>query len=164
MAVEALTTISPITNQPILTRHGLSESEATELPVIATKTFHEFRHTSLAERQNVVKKALQLLSARKDVLAKELTEQMGRPIAYTAKEISTAVTRADYLLKISDEALKDTEGEQEKGFTRFIRKVPRGPVLIIFAWNVGLSLIFHHSYNILIEFYFSTPILYWSIP
>lgn len=84
-----------------------------------------------------MKKALQLLSARKDGLAKELTEQMGRPIAFTAKEISTAVTRAEYLLKISDEALRDTEGEQEQGFTRLIRKVPRGPVLIIFAWNVG---------------------------
>ena len=137
MAVEVLTPISPITNQPILTRYGLSESEATELPVAATKAFNEYRHTSLAQRQTVVKKALQLLSARKDVLAKELTEQMGRPIAYTAKEISTALARAEYLLKISDEALKDTEGEQEQGFTRFIRKVPRGPVLILFAWNVS---------------------------
>lgn len=140
MAVEVLTTISPITNQPILTRHGLSESEATELTAAATKAFHEYRRTSLAQRQNIVKKALRLLSARKDVLAKELTEQIGRPIAYTAKEISTAVARAEYLFKISDEALKDTDGEQEQGFTRFIRKVPRGPVLIIFAWNVSSSL------------------------
>lgn len=154
MATEVLTTISPINNQPILTRHGLSESEATELPIVATKAFHEYRHISLAQRQEVVKKALQLLSARKDVLAKELTEQMGRPIAYTAKEISTAVARAEYLLKISNEALRDTEGEQEKGFKRFIRKVPRGPVLIIFAWNVGSSVISHDAYNLLTEFFF----------
>lgn len=138
MAVELLTTISPITNQPILTRHGLSESEATQLPALATEAFNGFRLISLEQRQRIVKRALQLLAARKDVLAKELTEQMGRPIAYTAKEVSTAVTRAEYLLKISDEALKDTEGEPDKGFTRFIRKVPVGPVLIIFAWNVGL--------------------------
>ncbi len=65
---------------------------------------------------------------------------MGRPIAYTAKEVSTAVSRAEYLLKISDDALKDTPAEQEKGFTRFIRKAPRGPVLIVFAWNVSCSL------------------------
>lgn len=40
------------------------------------------------------------------------------------------------MVKISEEALKDTEGEAEKGFKRFIRKVPVGPVLVIFAWNV----------------------------
>lgn len=64
---------------------------------------------------------------------------MGRPIAYTGKEVSTAVKRAEYLLKISDEALKDTDGEAEKGFKRFIRKVPVGPVLILFTWNVGAT-------------------------
>ena len=62
---------------------------------------------------------------------------MGRPIAYTAKEVTTAVARGEYLLKISGECLKDTVGESEKGFKRYIRKVPVGPVLILFAWNVG---------------------------
>jgi acyl-CoA reductase-like NAD-dependent aldehyde dehydrogenase len=51
--------------------------------------------------------------------------------------VTTAVKRGEYLLKISEETLKDTEGEAEKGFKRFIRKVPVGPVLILFAWNVG---------------------------
>ena len=71
-----------------------------------------------------------------DVLARELTEQMGRPIAYTPVEIKTAVKRGEYLLKISDKCLEDTAGEPEKGFKRFIRKAPVGPILILFAWNV----------------------------
>ena len=61
---------------------------------------------------------------------------MGRPISYTAKEITTAVARGEYLLKISGEALRDTDGEPEKGFKRYIKKVPVGPTLILFAWNV----------------------------
>lgn len=51
--------------------------------------------------------------------------------------VTTAIKRADYLLKISDETLADTDGEAEKGFKRFIRKVPVGPVLVLFAWNVS---------------------------
>jgi acyl-CoA reductase-like NAD-dependent aldehyde dehydrogenase len=47
--------------------------------------------------------------------------------------------RGEYLLKISDETLKDTAGEAEKGFTRYIRKVPLGPVLILFPWNVRVA-------------------------
>ncbi|RQM06810.1 hypothetical protein DH86_00002791, partial [Scytalidium sp. 3C] len=115
--------------------NGLSSSELRDLPNTATDAFLSFRKTTLADRQAIVKKALQLLAEKQDALAKELTEQMGRPIAYTAKEVATAVKRAEYLLKISEETLKDTEGEEEKGFKRFIRKIPVGPVLIIFAWN-----------------------------
>jgi acyl-CoA reductase-like NAD-dependent aldehyde dehydrogenase len=139
MSVETITTISPITNKPILTRNGVSASDLELLPKVATEAFLSFRKTTLADRQAIVKKALKLLGEKQDILAKELTEQMGRPIAYTAKEITTAVKRGEYMLKISEETLKDTEGETEKGFKRFIRKVPVGPVLILFAWNVSLE-------------------------
>ncbi|RYC61820.1 hypothetical protein CHU98_g4388 [Xylaria longipes] len=135
MSVETITTISPTTNEPILTRNGVSASELEEIPRIATEAFKTWRATSLTDRTIIVKKALELLEKQKDQLAEELTVQMGRPIAYTGVEITTAIKRANYLIKISEETLKDTEGEAEKGFKRFIRKVPVGPVLVIFAWN-----------------------------
>ncbi len=140
MSVEVITTISPTTNEPILTRNGISPADLKLLPSIATDAFLAFRRTSLAERQEIIKKALKILLEKQDDLALEVTVQMGRPIAYTAKEVVTAVKRAEHLLKISAEVLADTDGEPEKGFKRFIRKVPVGPVLIIFAWNVRLCL------------------------
>ena len=136
MSVETITTISPITNKPILTRNGLSDADIQTIPEIAARAFQSFRRTSLAERQQIVKKALKLLDERQDALGKEITEQMGRPISYTPKEVTTAVMRGEYLLKISDETLKDTPGDAEKGFKRYVRKVPLGPVLILFPWNV----------------------------
>ena len=139
MSVEVITTISPTTNEPIFTRNGISAEELDQLPEIATSAFHSWRATPLADRQIIIKKALKLLVDKQIDLALELTVQMGRPIAYTAKEVVTAVKRSEYLLKISDEVLKDTDGEAEAGFKRFIRKAPVGPTLIIFAWNVGTS-------------------------
>ncbi|KAF2121412.1 Aldehyde/histidinol dehydrogenase [Lophiotrema nucula] len=135
MSVETITTISPITNQAILTRNGLTDVDLQSIPETATRAFELYRRTPLSERQSIVKKALKLLSDRQDELAKEITEQMGRPIAYSAKEVTTAVARGEYLLKISDDVLSDTPGEAEKGFKRYIRKVPLGPVLILFPWN-----------------------------
>ncbi|OCK82405.1 betaine aldehyde dehydrogenase 2 [Lepidopterella palustris CBS 459.81] len=135
MSVETLTTISPITNEAILTRNGLTAGDIESLPATATKAFESYRRTTLSERQKIVKKALELLKDKQDELAKEITEQMGRPIAYTAKEVTTAVARGEYLLRISEEALSDTDGEAERGFKRYIKKVPVGPVLIIFPWN-----------------------------
>ncbi len=137
MSAEIITTISPSTNKPVLTRNGLSDSDLSLLPTVSTQAFNSFRLTSLEERQTIVKRALKLILDKQNVLARELTEQMGRPIAYTAKEIITAVKRGEYLLKISSDALKDTQGEAEEGFKRYIRKAPIGPVLILFAWNVG---------------------------
>lgn len=136
MSVETITTISPVTNKPILTRKGLSDAELLSIPETAARAFESYRRTSLSDRQAIVKKALKLLTERQDALGKELTEQMGRPINYTPKEVTTAAARGEYMLKISEEALKKTEGEAEKGFKRYIKKVPVGPVLILFPWNV----------------------------
>ena len=136
MSVEVLTTISPTTNEPILTRNGISPSDLEELPRVAAEAFKTWRETSLTDRQIIVKKFLKLLADKKDELAEEITVQMGRPISYTGVEVTTAVKRGDYLVKISEDTLKDTDGEAEKGFKRFIRKVPVGPVLVIFPWNV----------------------------
>ncbi|TKX27659.1 aldehyde dehydrogenase-like protein 1 [Elsinoe australis] len=135
MATETITTISPATNSPIITRQGPSDAELLELPKRSAKAFESFRKTTLAQRQDIIRKALDLLSARQDELAKELTEQMGRPIAFGAKEITTAVARGEYMLKISGDSLADTPGEPQQGFKRFVRKVPLGPVLILFPWN-----------------------------
>ncbi|KAK3318204.1 Aldehyde/histidinol dehydrogenase [Apodospora peruviana] len=135
MSVEVIQTISPINGEPILSRNGVSAEDLEEIAEIATKAFNEWRYTPLVDRQIIIRKALELLAAKKDELARELTFQMGRPIVYTPSEIATAVKRSEYLLEISDQVLQDTQGKPEKGFKRFIRKVPVGPVLIIFAWN-----------------------------
>ena len=39
------------------------------------------------------------------------------------------------MLRIAPDALADTPGEPEKGFTRYIQRRPVGVVLVIFAWN-----------------------------
>lgn len=137
MSVEVINTISPSTNEAIITRNGLSAEEIDLLPKTASEAFKTWSKTTLAERQTYVKKALEWLTANTDELALEITTQMGRPIAYTAKEVQTAVKRGEYLIKISEDTLKDTDGEPEKGFKRYIRKVPVGPVLILFPWNVS---------------------------
>jgi acyl-CoA reductase-like NAD-dependent aldehyde dehydrogenase len=141
MVAEIITTISPTTNKPILTRHGLSPHEILQLGTTAQAAFKAFRksHASLSSRQQIVSKALKLLLEKQDVLARELTEQMGRPIAYTAKEITTAVKRAEYMNSIAPEVLErdaTIPGQAEEGFKRYVtRRDPVGVVLVIFAWN-----------------------------
>ncbi|KAL1952939.1 hypothetical protein VTO42DRAFT_3923 [Malbranchea cinnamomea] len=137
MSSETITTISPITNQPIVTRAGATLDQLADLPKIGQQAFRSFsKSTTLAQRQEIIARALDLLEKRKDVLAREITEQMGRPIRYTAAEISTAIKRAQYLNRVSDSVLGNAiEAEPEPGFKRYLKKEPVGVVLIIFPWN-----------------------------
>jgi acyl-CoA reductase-like NAD-dependent aldehyde dehydrogenase len=69
-----------------------------------------------------VKKTLDILEKKKDELAREITEQMGRPIAYTGVEVLTAVKRGRYLTKVSGDMLSENgivPGEKEKGFRNY---------------------------------------------
>jgi acyl-CoA reductase-like NAD-dependent aldehyde dehydrogenase len=142
MSLETLTTISPTTNKPVHSVPATSLETLSELPTLSTQAFTSYRSTSLSDRQSIVSKALDILSTKRDDLARELTEHMGRPISYTGVEIDTAVKRGKYLLKISGDVLDGkVEGEKEKGFNRYIKRVPVGPVLIIFAWNVSPKLV-----------------------
>lgn len=140
MSLETITTISPTTNLPVLTRTGVSAEELKHIPQAAQEAFRSFsQSTTLEQRQEIVARALGILEKKKDVLARELTEQMGRPIAYTEVEVNTAIKRSHYLNRVSTSILGEegiVPGEAEKGFKRYIKRQPVGVALIIFAWNV----------------------------
>lgn len=99
--------------------------------------FPAFSSMPFEERKAIIVRALKMIQERRMELGKELTMQMGRPIAYSHKEIETMQKRADYLLQTAEEALRDIPGSPEAGFRRWVKKVPIGPVLVISAWNVG---------------------------
>lgn len=139
MAAETITTISPTTGKGIITRKGASSEKMLALARSAQVAFQSWSKTTLAQRKEIVTKACGVLEKKKDVLAKEVTEQMGRPISYTDKEVLTAAMRAKYLMSVVDEQLGKTDGLAEDGFRRYIKKVPLGVVLILFPWNVSIS-------------------------
>ena len=138
MSQEIIRTVSPATGKVILERPGTSLAEAQQIAKTSQQAFTQWKTTNLAARKSIVGAGLALIQRRKEELGRELTTQMGRPIAYSAKEIETMQKRADYLMEIAEEALQTIPGRREEGFTRFIKKEPVGPTLIVFAWNVSL--------------------------
>ncbi|KAI9933500.1 hypothetical protein AWENTII_002435 [Aspergillus wentii] len=128
-------TISPSTNQVIFEHPGTSVEEARKIAQASQDAFKSYKKTPFSERKSIIVKALDLIDANKETLSHELTTQMGRPIAYCAKEIDTMRKRAEYLLSIAEGCLKEIPGQAEAGFRRSVRKEPVGPVLISCAWN-----------------------------
>lgn len=142
-----LTTISPTTNEAIVTRPSATKEELAAIPRTAQDAFRSFSQTTtLAQRKQIVAGAMALMAKKKDELAKEVTEQMGRPISYTGVEITTAIKRGEYMNRMAEEVLGNKiEADPEPGFSRYLKKHPVGAVLIIFAWNVSPSFVLAHS-------------------
>ncbi|KAF7529212.1 hypothetical protein G7054_g9915 [Neopestalotiopsis clavispora] len=128
-------TISPSTNQIIYEQASTSFQQAKEIVKSSNVAFKSFSRLPFAQRRDIVVKALALVQERKMELGRELSEQMGRPISFSHKEIETMQKRADYLLDIAEEALSSIPGRAESGYKRVIKKMPVGPTLIVFAWN-----------------------------
>lgn len=132
---EFMQTISPIDGTVYLERPYNTQSDidtALQQAKVAQKLW---KKTPLAERQAIVSKAIDMLVAQADKIAKEITEQMGRPISQSAGEIRGLEERARYMINIAPEALKDHVPEAQEGFKRFIRREALGIVAIIAPWN-----------------------------
>ena len=138
MPSETIRTISPATHQVILERPAATFQDAERMAKASSEIFKTWRKTPLSQRKDIVRKGLAIVQGRKEALGRELTTQMGRPIAYSVKEIETMQLRADYLLDTVDEALSDLPGREESGFQRWVQREPFGPTLIVFAWNVSI--------------------------
>lgn len=149
MSANYIRTISPSTQEVLFERQGTTFDEVVHIAKTSHNAFQSYKKFSLAERKSIINKALDLIDEQKETLAAELTAQMGRPIAFAAKEITTMRKRANYLVSIADKSLEPILGTPEDGFRRFVKKEPLGVAFIAFAWNVGL----HYLPLLLIKLY-----------
>ncbi|RKP09382.1 aldehyde dehydrogenase [Thamnocephalis sphaerospora] len=134
-----LEVISPADSQPLLTRPFASHADIDAVLERSREAFRHWRRVPLQERVRLVLKFVDCFVAKKDAVAKEITQQMGRPIRYTAGEVRGFEQRARYAAAIAASALADYEPEEAAGapapLKRYIRREPVGPVLILASWN-----------------------------
>jgi acyl-CoA reductase-like NAD-dependent aldehyde dehydrogenase len=127
--------ISPIDGSLYVERELASASDIKVALAKAERAQQAWKHTPLAERVAIGRRAIAAFAAREDQLAEELCWMMGRPIRYAAGEIRGFVERASYMADIAESALADIRLPEKAGFTRFIRREPLGVALIIAPWN-----------------------------
>ncbi|KAH8927563.1 succinate semialdehyde dehydrogenase [Atractiella rhizophila] len=136
-AVKEQVTISPVSQQPVF---KIPYTSATEIESVIKRSIaaqKKWRKVPLEERIKLANRIVDQVEKDKEEIAKEITEQMGRPIRYTAGEVNGFLQRARHLISIAPRCLADVDLKETDtpGFTRWIRKEPIGVVLIIGAWN-----------------------------
>jgi len=131
---EDLKCVSPIDGSVYASRALLPHDIAREAVARARAAQPAWAARPLAERVEMVRKAVALVGAANDQIVPELAWQMGRPVRYGG-EFKGFEERALYMAEIAEAALADIEIERSDSFARYIRRVPQGVVLVVAPWN-----------------------------
>ena len=127
--------LSPGSATVLLTRQFASEQEVESVLSAAEAAKASWRATPLGERLELIQKFVDHFASQKEAISLELTQQMGRPAAYSPGEVQGFVERATTMMALAGEALADKAVSEKEGFIRFIRHEPLGCVLVLAPWN-----------------------------
>ena len=86
---------------------------------------------TLSDRIKYIRAFLGALVSQTDRVAEELTWQMGRPIAFTPKEVARVVERSEAMIVFAERGLAAVEPPAVDGAVRQIRRVPHGVCLVV---------------------------------
>lgn len=134
--VQIQRTISPVDGAVVVERELATPAAIAAVLDRATAAQRSWRRVPLDERVATVERLVPWMVERADAIGRELSWQMGRPVAHSPSEIARGFAeRATWLAGAAAGALADTEVEPAEGFRRFIRHEPVGVVLVVAPWN-----------------------------
>jgi len=114
------------------------EAEVNARLTAAADALGRWREVSLDERIAIVTRGMNYFRNHADVIARDITRQMGKPLAQAQREVETMIVRAERSTVDAREALRADVLPEADGLVRRIEHEPLGVVLDIAAWNYPL--------------------------
>jgi len=131
----SLEVVSPVDGSVYARRPLANWSDVDHVLERAVFAQREWRQVPLSERMAICTRFADLFAADAERLAPELCWQMGRPIRFAPREVTTAADRARRMIGLAERALADIPVDGASEFDLFIRREPLGVVLVVPAWN-----------------------------
>ncbi|MBD1546222.1 aldehyde dehydrogenase family protein [Roseibium aggregatum] len=131
---EVIKLVSPVDGSVFAERPALDEAQVEKVVSLARTAQIDWANTPIAERSAYCLKALDALKAMNDEIVPELAWQMGRPVRFGG-EYGGVDERTRYMANIAEDALADHIPTHKPGFTRYLKHVPLGIVMVIAPWN-----------------------------
>ena len=129
---------NPYTGETVAERRLLEGAGVEGVVTRAFRAHKAWAKTPLADRVALCERFCAEFEKDGERIAREVTLQMGKPLAQARGELKTTVHRARVMMSLAPEALRDDPLPAVPGFTRFVRHEPVGVVLDVSAWNYPL--------------------------
>jgi len=133
-AQDKLQTVNPATGEPGKAYDAHSLDDAKAAAKAARAAFLDWRRTSFDERAAIIRKAAEILRARKDEFARLMTEEMGKTVTDGSAEVEKCAFHCDWFADHAEEYLRH-EPADIGGGEAFITFNPIGIVLAVMPWN-----------------------------
>jgi succinate-semialdehyde dehydrogenase/glutarate-semialdehyde dehydrogenase len=133
-AGEKLETINPATGEPGKPYDETSLDAALAAAKAARTAYLDWRKTSFAQRSAIMRKAAQILRARKDEFARLMTDEMGKTLDDGRAEVVKCAFNCVWFADHAEEYLADQPADIGGG-EAFVAFNPIGVVLAIMPWN-----------------------------
>lgn len=127
--------ISPVNDKSYCKRTYANDRDINQALVFAVEAQRAWRASSIALRIKILTQCVNQVLEHSEILAEELTWQIGRPISQTPGELRGFAERARYMLSIAEAALANIIPTEKTGFIRYIKREALGVILVIAPWN-----------------------------
>ncbi|GAA1360078.1 NADP-dependent succinic semialdehyde dehydrogenase [Streptomyces beijiangensis] len=138
-----IATVNPANGETLLTFDALGPEETEQRLAAAAEAFRTYRNTGFDERARLLERAADLLDEDRDVIARTMTTEMGKPLAAAraeaakcAKAMRWYATHAEELL--ADELPSKADVKDSGASRAYTRYRPLGVVLAVMPWNFPL--------------------------
>ncbi|AKU92622.1 NAD-dependent succinate-semialdehyde dehydrogenase [Vulgatibacter incomptus] len=139
-----IATINPTTGETLRTFEELDDMALDRKLGKAAAAFSRWKRTSVSERTQPLAKAVEVLLAERERLARLMVEEMGKPIAAARSEVEKCAWVCRYYAENAERFLADTP--VETGDARsFVRNLPLGPVFAVMPWNFPFWQVFRFA-------------------
>ena len=127
-------TISPINNSVYIERSYNKDkiNETINNSIIAQ---NEWSNIDISQRIKALTNFVNDFLSREKEITEEISWQMGRPLSQTPSELKGFKERADYMLSIAKDKLKNIYLPEKDNFKNYIKRIPMGISVVIAPWN-----------------------------
>ena len=128
-----------VDGREVVRRAAIDSAAEIEAAVAAARTAQaEWKRVSIAERGEILSRAVDAMLAMRAEVGPELAWQMGRPVRYGGNELGGFEERARAMIAARGERARERT-EPKEGLKRYIAREPVGIVLTVAPWNYRIS-------------------------
>lgn len=136
--------VNPATGETIETFTPLANAAIDSALAQAEAQFASWRLTPFAQRADLMRKAADVLEARRDVYARDMVLEMGKPLTQAEAEIDKCALVCRHYADHAEGYLHD-EVIRTEAKSAYVRHLPMGPVLAVMPWNFPFWQVFRFA-------------------